>query len=153
MHKHIVTAVDDSPTSQRAIRAAVDLAQASGARLTLVHAVDEALFAHFSQTEATFASKEAVEQALIKEGQSVLDSAYEIARAAGGTPEVRLSTSRHDSISDQIAHVLKELGADLLVLGSHGRRGVKRMFLGGVAERLMRKVDISVMIVRGEHTD
>lgn len=151
MHKHIVVAVDDSPTSHRAIRAAVELAQASGAKLTLVHAVDEALFAHFNET--TLARKDVVEQALIKEGQNILDTACDIARAEGGTPEVRLSTSRHESTSDQITHTLKELGADLLVVGSHGRRGVQRLFLGSVAERLLRKVDISVMIVRGQHTD
>lgn len=155
MYEHIVVAVDDSPTSRLAINAAVKLAQASGGKLTLVYAVDEGLLTHFNEAElqTTVASKNAVEQALMKEGQNVLDAARDIALAAGGTPDVRLSTSTHESPADQIAHVVKELGADLLVVGSHGRRGVQRLFLGSVAERLLRKVDISVMVVRGQAAD
>ena len=152
MHKHIVAAVDDSPTARLAIEAAVELAQANSAKLTLVHAVDEGLYAHFNLAElqTTEEGKNAVEHALIQEGQSVLEAARDIAVSAGATPEIRLLTSRHESPSDQIAHMTEQIGADLLVVGSHGRRGVKRLLLGSVADRLLRKLDISVMVVRGQ---
>lgn len=147
MYKHIIVAADDSPTSRRAVEEAAALSLSSGARLTVVHAVDEALFAHFNRV--TLASRDAVQQALIKEGQSVLDSAVATATAAGATAEGRLLASEHQSTSDQIVQAVSGLGADLLVVGSHGRRGVQRMLLGSVAEKLLKKVSISVMVVRG----
>lgn len=147
MYRHILAAIDDSDTSHRAIREAVALAQASGARLTLVHAVDEALFAHFTHT--TLANRDAVEKALIGEGQAILDNAAQVATDAGLTPETRLLTSKHLATSDQVNEAVKSLQADLLVVGSHGRRGVQRLILGSVAERLLKKVAISVLIVRG----
>ncbi|QID17183.1 universal stress protein [Nitrogeniibacter mangrovi] len=147
MYQHIVAAIDDSDTSRRAIREAVALAQSSGASLTLVHAVDEALFAHFSHT--TLANRDAVEKALIAEGQNVLDAAAQVAADAGMDAQTRLLTSKHQSTSDQVAEALRALHADLLVVGSHGRRGVQRLVLGSVAERLLKKVTISVLIVRG----
>ncbi|TVO51201.1 MULTISPECIES: universal stress protein [Denitromonas] len=147
MYKHIIVAVDDSPTSQRAIEEAAALSAASGARLTVVHAVDEALFAHFNRV--TLASRDAVQQALIKEGQSVLESAVAAATAAGTKPESKLLASEHHSTSDQIVQAVVQLGADLLIVGSHGRRGVQRLLLGSVAEKLLKKVSISVMVVRG----
>ena len=147
MYQHIVVAVDDSDTARRAIREAVALAKSSSAELTLVHAVDEALFAHFSHT--TMANRDAVQAALISEGQSVLDAAEQVAASEGMAPQTRLLTSEHQSTSDQVTAAVKALRADLLVVGSHGRRGVQRLFLGSVAERLLRKVDISVLIVRG----
>ncbi|MBT0963989.1 universal stress protein [Denitromonas iodatirespirans] len=147
MYKHIIVAVDDSPTSLRAIEEAAALSLNSGARLTVVHAVDEALFAHFNR--ATLASRDAVQQALLKEGQSVLDSALAAATAAGAKVDGRLLASEHQSTSDQIVQAVSGMGADLLVVGSHGRRGVQRMLLGSVAEKLLKKVNISVMVVRG----
>ncbi|MEZ5626900.1 MAG: universal stress protein [Rhodocyclaceae bacterium] len=147
MYKHIIVAVDDSPTSQRAIEEAAALSVTSGARLTVVHAVDEALFAHFNRV--TLASRDAVQTALIKEGQGVLDAAVAAATAAGAKPEGRLLASEHQSTSDQIVQAVAGLGADLLVVGSHGRRGVQRLLLGSVAEKLLKKVAVSVMVVRG----
>ncbi len=147
MYQHIVVAVDDSDTARQAIREAVALAKSSGAELTLVHAVDEALFAHFSHT--TLANRDAVQAALISEGKGVLENAAEVASSAGMAPKTRLLTSEHQSTSDQIAEAVKTLQADLLVVGSHGRHGVQRLLLGSVAERLLHKVSISVLIVRG----
>jgi len=150
MYRHILAAIDDSDTSKRAIREAVALAQSSGAELTLVHAVDEALFAHFNHT--TLANREAVQKALISEGESVLEAAAQVAAEAGMTPATRLLANEHLSTSDQVAQAVHSLNADLLIVGSHGRRGVQRLFLGSVAERLLRKVSISVLIVRGVET-
>jgi len=151
MYRHILAAIDDSDTSRRAIREAVALAKSSGAELTLVHAVDEALFAHFTHT--TIANRDAVQKALISEGQSVLDAAAQLAAENGLTPATRLLASEHQSPSDQITHAVRSLNADLLIVGSHGRRGVQRLILGSVAERLLRKVGISVLIVRGVESD
>jgi len=147
MYQHIIAAIDDSDTSKRAILEAVALAKSSGAELTLVHAVDEALFAHFAHT--TLANREAVESALINEGQAIVDMAAQVAAEAGMQAKTRLLTSRHQSTSDQVNQAVQELGADLLIVGSHGRRGVRRLILGSVAERLLKKVNISVLIVRG----
>ncbi|MBS0002688.1 MAG: universal stress protein [Thioalkalivibrio sp.] len=54
--------------------------------------------------------------------------------------------------ADLIAAAVEESGADLLVVGSHGRRGVRRLLLGSVAENLVRKVNVSILVVRGPET-
>ncbi|MCK7496637.1 MAG: universal stress protein [Comamonadaceae bacterium] len=57
---------------------------------------------------------------------------------------------RPGNTADQIAEAADAAKVELLVVGSHGRRGVQRLLLGSVAERLVRKANVSVLIVRGE---
>ena len=63
-------------------------------------------------------------------------------------PETLLLESDTRSADEQIARAVTEQKADLLVVGSHGRRGLQRFFLGSVAEKLARKVDCAIFIVK-----
>ena len=58
-----------------------------------------------------------------------------------------------DSVSDMLIDAATEWQADLLIVGTHGRRGIERFFVGSVAERLVRKSQISLLLVRGEEPD
>ena len=151
MYKHILVAIDDSQTSRKALDEAIALAKLHGAGLDIAHAVDESLVRAYAAHGAVLANAKQLEQAMLAGGQSVLDEGVATARAAGLEPGHRLLVSEDLHADDQIARAVEEAGADLLVVGSHGRRGVRRLLLGSVAENLLRKVAVSVLIVRGHH--
>jgi nucleotide-binding universal stress UspA family protein len=64
--------------------------------------------------------------------------------------EIRLVESEQKHVSDMLIDAASEWQADLLVVGTHGRRGIERFFVGSVAERLVRKGRTSLLLVRGE---
>lgn len=153
MYSNILVAVDDSATSRRALDEAIALAKLHASRLEIVHAVDESMVDAFANHGVALASAEKLDDALLSSGHAVLDEALETARAAGIEPFGHLLTSHDQHAADQIAKAVTSANADLLVVGSHGRRGFRRLLLGSVAENLLRKVDISVLIVRGRLPD
>lgn len=149
MYKHILVAIDDSRTSRKALDEAISLAKLHGATLEIVHAVDESLLQSFSTHGAALADARRLQQALLDSGRNTLAEAVARAREAGLEPAQRFLTSEDLHAADQIAQAVDDAKADLLVVGSHGRRGVRRLLLGSVAENLLRKVGVSVLIVRG----
>lgn len=151
MYKHILIALDDSETSLKALDEAILLARNLNAVLEIAHAVDESVMQTFANHGMPEVDPAKIHYALLDSGRMTLSEGVAKAKAAGLTPRERFLSSEDRSASDQIASAVKDSGADLLVVGSHGRRGVKRMLLGSVAENLMRKVDISVLVVRGQH--
>lgn len=151
MYKHILIAIDDSQTSAKALDEAIALARLHGAVLEIAHAVDESLLQSFSNHGVQLIDTGKIQRALLDGGRSTLKEAIEKARAAGLEPRERFLASEDSHAADQIAEAVTDSGADLLVVGSHGRRGFQRLLLGSVAENLVRKVDISVLIVRGHN--
>ncbi|MBW7862235.1 MAG: universal stress protein [Rhodocyclaceae bacterium] len=149
MYKHIMVAIDDSQTSRKALEEAIAIARLHGAPLEIVHAVDEALVQAFKSHGAALADLGHLEQALEEGGSSLLEEAVDAAKSAGVEARKRLLTFPDTHAADQIATAAVESEVDLLVVGSHGRRGVRRLLLGSVAENLVRKVSTSILIVRG----
>lgn len=151
MYKHILVAVDDSTTATHALAEAAVLARAQGAHLEIVHAVDEGAFPTFSSHGGTtMIDRSVVQQAIDDEGARILKEAVAKVDLSGVQTTERLLVAEHTHVDDQIAQAVADSGADLLVAGSHGRRGVQHLLLGSVAEKLLRKVSISVLIVRGK---
>jgi nucleotide-binding universal stress UspA family protein len=140
MYKHILVAIDDSETSAKALDEAIALAR-----------LHDAVLQAFSNHGVTLVDHGKMQDALLDGGRETLKTAMETARAAGLTPRERFLAAEDLHAADQIALAVEKSGADLLVVGSHGRRGFRRMLLGSVAENLVRKVHVSVLIVRGEH--
>lgn len=152
MYKYILVAVDDSATSTKALAEAVTVARMHGARLEIVHAVDESPFRAFGHHgDSSLIDPSVVRQAIDSEGEAILARAVARVDLSGldSTQRVLVAGNHAD---DQIAQAVADSGADLLVVGSHGRRGVQHLLLGSVAEKLLRKVAISVLIVRGQAT-
>ena len=67
--------------------------------------------------------------------------------------ESKLVESEEKHVSDMLIEAASEWQADLLVVGTHGRRGIERFFVGSVAERLVRKGQTSLLLVRSEEVD
>jgi nucleotide-binding universal stress UspA family protein len=151
MYRHVLVAIDDSDTARKALTEAIALAGMHGAVLEIVHAVDEQLVHVFHAGGVTTTSAHDLKHALVSGGEGVLAKAVEQATAAGIEVRSRLLRGHGEHADDLIAAAVESSGADLLVLGSHGRRGVRRLLIGSVAENLVRKVTVSVLIVRGLH--
>lgn len=150
MYKRIMVALDESFMTNKVLDTAIDLAKVSGALLAICHAVDETIFA---QREVEMMLPNSVGKAEYKMrlgAQGFLGKAADKARAAGVAVETKLVESEEKHVSDMLAAASAEWKADLLVVGTHGRRGMERYFVGSVAERLVRKAETSLLLVRGE---
>ena len=150
MYKKIMIAIDDSFMTDRVIDTGVALAKAFGAEVAICHAIDETILAHRSLEVMLPNSVGKAEYKLRKGAGAFLEKAADRVRGAGVEPEMKLVESEQKHVSDQLAEAAAEWQADLLVVGSHGRRGMERFFVGSVAERLVRKAETSLLLVRGE---
>lgn len=141
----IVCATDFSAPSQAALDAALDVAKQLGAtRLHLLH-VDETIerFAAATDAEARFA----MEYGRLQDEARALVStiAREIGERSGleVVPEFRVGSAYLE-----VVQYATEVHADLIVVGTHGRTGLKRAFMGSVAERIVRHAACSVLAVK-----
>ncbi|MFZ2855427.1 MAG: universal stress protein [Rhodocyclaceae bacterium] len=150
MYKRIMVAVDESFMTGKVLETAIDLARTSGAQLAICHAVDETIFAHREVEMMLPNSVGKAEYKLRLGAQGFLGKAADTARAAGLAVETKLIESEHQHVSDMLADAAADWQADLLIVGTHGRRGMERYFVGSVAERLVRKAQTSLLLVRGE---
>jgi nucleotide-binding universal stress UspA family protein len=150
MYKRILVAVDSSATAERALQEALKLAKSHGAQLRIVHVVDEVtLDWNFSE----FAEVTAVQEQFRKTGRKVLEKALQSARQRGDvTVETKLLEIEQlgHHAADLIAAEADAWPADLIVVGTHGRRGVRRLLLGSVAEGVVRIASKPVLLIRGE---
>ncbi|WP_027211288.1 universal stress protein [Burkholderia sp. WSM2232] len=145
MYKKILVAVDGSATSSRALAAAVDLARESGARLQPVFVVDVPLMAY----DVPGYDPSSIRNALVDEGKQVLADATALMAASGvkGPPRMLETELTGDDVAHRVQLAAQEFGADLVVMGTHGRRGVQRLMLGSVAERFVRMATCPVLLV------
>jgi nucleotide-binding universal stress UspA family protein len=150
MYKRIMVAIDESFMTDRVLDTAIELAKVSGAELIICHGVDETIFATRRVEMMLPNSVGKAEYRMRLGAHGFLGHAAEKAKAAGVEAEVRLLESEVKHVSDMLADAAKESQADLIVVGTHGRRGMERFFVGSVAERLVRKAETSLLLVRGE---
>lgn len=152
MYQRILLAVDGSPTSDLALREAARIA-ASGAIVRVLNVVENPLLS-FPAVYGVAYDLEIVANAAREGGREVLAAAEaELARRVqpGVTVETHLLdlTQQGGAIPGAIEHEADTWPADLIVIGSHGRSGVKRLLLGSVAEHLLRLSTRPVLLVRG----
>ena len=148
MYQRIMVAIDDSFATSNVLATAIEMAKLSAASLAICHAVDETLFAQKMGEIMLSNSVSAIENNLRGEAKAFLDQAAEVARAAGVAVETRLIASEAKQVADMLAEAASEWHADLLVVGSHGKRGLDRFFVGSVAGRLVQKARTSLLLVR-----
>lgn len=149
----IAVAIDFSTESELAARQAVEFARATGGDVVLVHAVE------WPDEVAGPSLRPEVSRALETRRHHL---AQAFARDQEQLALLRQSLSGHGAEVSQsvvdghpetsIPEAVRELGADLLLVGTHGRTGLKWFFLGSVAERIIRASEIDVLVARGELT-
>ena len=145
---HLLVPVDGSPTSDKALDEAIRLAGTSGAKITLLHVMDELSYVTGFEPATVYASqlvplmRAAGEQLLARCGEKVL--------AAGLQVECVLITDGPGRVYEHVNDCVKLGQADLVVIGSHGRRGLGRVLLGSDAEQIIRHAAVPVLVVRAE---
>lgn len=146
MFKHILVAVDGSHTSEQALQEAIKLGKALRSQLQVVHVVDEV-----SLNWPEGGEFETVMESFRKSGREILDQAEGELQSAGVNGEVKLleMTTMGQRTDEIIVNEAETWPADLIVIGSHGRRGVSRLLIGSVAEGVARIASIPVLIIPG----
>jgi nucleotide-binding universal stress UspA family protein len=141
MYKHILVPLDGSEPSTAVLAEALKFAKASGATLRLVH-VCEPLSYVVAEGPIDLAA------AVRREGERLLDEAREKARSAGVPAEAALIDAGDQRVAAAIADAASRSGADLIMMGTHGRRGVEHLMVGSVAEGVIRRATVPVLLVR-----
>ena len=139
MYRRILVAIDGSEISTRALVAALQLARDRDCRLLLLHCVDELLLL----ADGGLGPGEVTERAA-----KVLEDAAAIAQAAGVPCEKRIANLPAQRLGETVAEMARRWEADLIVIGSHGRRGVGRVLLGSGAEQILRMAPVPVLCIR-----
>ncbi len=131
MYKKMVLAVDGSEVSKNAAKHAVALAKSTGGELIAIHVIPP-----FDVTEIESFKPDTIMKGLREEGEKILSEVRALASKEG----VKVETRVEDGIPyDRICEVAEESNADLIVMGSHGRTGIGKVFIGSVAERVIGK--------------
>ncbi len=146
-YQRILVPVDGSATALQALATAIEFAGTSGGKLLAVHAVEELAFVagmDYSGQLITVA-REA--------GEKSLQDAAQRARDASVDVETRLLEQTANRLGESIAQCAQEWKADLIVVGTHGRRGMGRLLLGSGAEQIIRLAPAPVLVIRASEPD
>lgn len=146
MYGKIIVPVDGSDTSMLGLNEAVKLAKIHGSQIRLVHVVNEFIL-DYTYSPGAYASD--LFDSLRKTGKSVLEAAARAVESQGVKCESVLLESIGSPASDLIVGQAAEWSADLIVMGTHGRRGLLRVALGSDAEQVLRAANVPVLLVRG----
>jgi len=150
MYRRILVAIDGSESSQRALEHALALAKDQQARLRIVNAVE---FPHYLvMTTGYPVSVSDLMKSMREEGQRMLSQAQARASLVGAKTEAAVLESKTgaERTADILIEDAKQWDADLIVLGTHGRRGLDRVLLGSVAEAVVRLAPLPVLLVRAK---
>ena len=148
MYRKILVPIDGSPTSNLGLDEAIRLAKDQRAKLQLFHLVDE--YVAVAGTEGTALYSGDLIEAMRQDGKRIIQKAEVLARREGIVPESVMRESFGGPASVSIVQQAKKWGADLIVLGTHGRRGVKRLVMGSDAEQVVRTSPVPVLLVRSK---
>ncbi|WP_322093977.1 universal stress protein [Paraburkholderia bannensis] len=148
MYGKIELAYDGSETSKLALSEALKIARLCGAHLQIVHVLDIVSLMSIG-TGLTYVPVEMIDAYRV-DALKMLETASSEAKAAGVPCETRLLEVQNmsDGVAQSLERDASSYGAQLVVLGTHGRRGVKRALLGSVAEQFVRIAQCPVLLVR-----
>lgn len=146
MYKRILVPIDGSTTSAQGLDEAIKLAQLTGASLRLIHVVDALTIASGPLPTAFYADEVPPRKRQV--GEQILEQARTHVAASG----VKVDTFLFDSVLPRVTEIIieqaKAWGADLIVIGTHGRCGMGRVLLGSDAEQIVRMAPVPVLLVR-----
>jgi nucleotide-binding universal stress UspA family protein len=146
MYAKILVPVDGSQASSAGLAEAIKIAKSQGSEIQLVHIVND-LIVDAGYGAGIYAC-DAVE-VLRKAGHAILDAAQTTARREGVKTNSVLLDSVGGTASDVILTEAKACSADLVVMGTHGRRGLARLVMGSDAEAVVRTCTVPVLLVHG----
>ncbi|WP_250535496.1 universal stress protein [Caballeronia sp. AZ10_KS36] len=144
MFKRILVAIDGSRTSERAFQTALDLAVQHEAVMQPFYVVESAPL----YVDVPGYDPSPLQAGLAEEGAALAREAAEAMKARGiAGSVVTADATASDDVASLILSAASTFDADLLVMGTHGRKGVQRLILGSVAERCLRQATLPVLLV------
>ena len=147
MYKRILVATDGSTLSKKAIASAIELAALSGAELVAVKVTPRYPQSYFEGSLPLTATEVAkIEKGWTDGAQKVLDAVVKAAKAKGVSTKTVVVKS--DIVSDAPIAAAKKHKADLIVMASHGRRGIKRVLLGSEPQQVLTHANVPVLVLR-----
>ncbi len=145
MFKRILVPVDGSSTSMAAVGKAIGMAKTFNAAVTLVCVIDPYPFSGVG-TDFAYGQAEYLSAAMAQAHRSIHDAEASFKSAGLNTETVIVENQvPHEGILE----TAQQQGADLIIMGSHGLRGLQRFLLGSVAQKVLSGADVPVMVVRG----
>ena len=146
MYTRILAAIDGSRASRLALDEAVKIARVSGATIVAACVVEQA--PQLVDVGAVYEGENGPSRKATEAATAALAQAEEVFKSQGVQGTSRAVDAYGESVASVLVRVAEECGAELIVLGTHGRHGVRRALLGSVAESLLRAVDLPVLLVR-----
>lgn len=147
MYKKILVPTDGSALSKKAMRSAVEFAAAVGAELIAVNVVPRYPVSYFEGGISTAPADVArAEKQWAEQGQALADQVSQAAAKAGVS--ARAITVRSDLVAEAILSTAKKYKCDLVVMASHGRKGLKRLLLGSETQHVLTHGTIPVLVLR-----
>ena len=152
MFRRILVALDDSSAARRGLRAAMALAVDQRAILLAVCVVDDrALLPALDATYVPATLLQSWRDAAQVRARKTLARAEAFARTCGIPCKPVLVETSGSAIADAILEQAQRLRADVIVMGTHGRRGLRRLLMGSDAEAVLREAQVPVLLVRGAY--
>jgi nucleotide-binding universal stress UspA family protein len=145
VYQNILVPVDGSETAEQALREAIQLARRLSARIRLIHVVNRMPWI----TQGSPGVMEELIDQLRSTGESIIHEAKTAVREAGIEVDHRLIEAMGERAGEYIVAEANEWPAGLIVCGTHGRRGLKRLIVGGDAEYIIRHSPVPILLVRG----
>lgn len=146
-YRQLLVPFDGSPTSEKALDEAIHLARLTGARLRLLHVVDELSYVNGFETATNYINE--IVPLMQAAGEKLLALARQKAVDQGVDTDSVLMVGGPGRICEHVAEQARSAKADLIVVGSHGRRGIGRVLMGSDAEQIVRTAPVPVLVVRG----
>jgi nucleotide-binding universal stress UspA family protein len=146
MFKHILVATDASPASEHAAKLAVSLARIHGAKLTAVYVVDPYPYIGVGEINPMgFQAYMSAAQDLAAQAHAQVEA---LCQQDGAPIALQARLVEDVAAASGIVQTATTEGADLIVLGSHGRTGIARLMLGSVANKVVAESTVPVLITR-----
>lgn len=149
MYKRVAVAIDGSNTSDIALEEAINLAVELGSTLLLLHVCEE-LPIIWDPDGMSVVPIQNIIKVIQDAGNTLLKKCRERVVNQGITVEAKLVETVGGHIGSVISEEAKKWNADLLVLGTHGRKGFQHLLMGSVAEGVIRTASMPVLLIRGE---
>jgi len=149
MYQRILVPVDGSETATKAMITALQMARDSGGQVHLVHVV-EGLTPLAADPYGAYSGE--VIEIMRQSGSKILEDALVVAKAAGVPADIELFDNFGERLAEVVADSAARFNADLIVVGTHGRRGLGRMMLGSGAEQIIRLAPVPVLVIRHDES-
>jgi nucleotide-binding universal stress UspA family protein len=147
MYKRILVATDGTSLSKKAVAHAIELADVSGAELVALNVVARYPMSYFEGGLAMQVSEvQRIEAQWVLHGQTLVDAVKSAAQAKG--VKTKGIIARSDLVAEAIISAAKKHKCDLIVMASHGRRGLKRLLLGSETQHVLTHTETAVLVLR-----